>query len=68
MMQGNIEFKKNQEPIEDEPLLKIIEGKIFVEGIETIDDELIGIAFKDFAERITWQNKHFNSDYPEPLY
>lgn len=57
-----------EEPIETEPLLKMVKGKIFVEGVETIDAELIGMAFKDFAERLTLDNKHFNSDYPEPVY
>lgn len=33
--------------------LEVIDGKIFVEGVETIDAELIGMAFLDFAENLT---------------
>jgi len=32
-------------------MLEVKDGKIFVEGIETTDVELIGLAFKDFAEK-----------------
>lgn len=34
-------------------MLEVKEGKIYVEGVETIDPELIGMAFLDFAENIT---------------
>lgn len=33
-------------------MLEVKDGKIFVEGVETIDAELIGMAFKDFAEAL----------------
>lgn len=31
-------------------MLEVKDGKIFVEGVETIDAELIGMAFKDTVE------------------
>jgi len=31
-------------------MLEVKDGKIYVEGVETIDPELIGMAFLDFAE------------------
>lgn len=31
-------------------MLEVKDGKIFVEGVETIDAELIGMAFKDIVE------------------
>ena len=33
-------------------MLEIKDGKIYVEGVETIDPELIGMAFLDFAEQM----------------
>lgn len=33
-------------------MLKVIDGKIYVNNIETNDTELIGNAFKDFAEAL----------------
>lgn len=33
-------------------MLKVINGKIYVEEVETTDAELIGMAFKDFAEKL----------------
>lgn len=49
-------------------MLEVKDGKIFVEGAETIDAELIGMAFKDFAEQLHANKKDFNSDYPEVTY
>lgn len=37
-------------------MLEVKDGKIFVEGVETIDAELIGFAFKDFAEGLVLYN------------
>lgn len=31
-------------------MIEIIEGKIFIDGLETINHELIGMALLDFAE------------------
>lgn len=62
-MKGNLEIKKIEDTIETEPILKIVDGKIFVEGVETIDDELIGIAFKDFAEQLQSRRLEMNSDH-----
>lgn len=42
-------------------MLKVIDGKIYVNNIETNDTELIGNAFKDFAEMISKQNCKFDS-------
>lgn len=49
-------------------MLEVREGKIFVEGVETIDPELIGFAFLDFSEKLAENNKHFNSESTEPVY
>lgn len=55
-------------------MLEVKNGKIFVEGVETIDDELIGLAFKDFAENLSNNNvdcelqlcnNYFDNDYVE---
>lgn len=51
-MNDFIQILEIKEHIETEPILKVVDGKIFVEGVETTDDELIGIAFKDFAEQL----------------
>lgn len=65
-MKGNIELKKIGFTDETEPTLRVIDGKIFVEGVETIDAELIGMAFKDFAEGLILYNLdaklHLNED------
>lgn len=53
----------SQEHEETAPTLQVIEGKIFVEGIETIDPELIGMAFKDFAEQLNDRRLELNSDH-----
>lgn len=45
-------------------MLKVIDGKIYVNNIETNDTELIGNAFKDFAEQLN-KNVVFDSD---PVY
>ncbi len=42
-------------------MLKVIDGKIYVNNIETNDTELIGNAFKDFAEMISRHNYKFDS-------
>lgn len=42
-------------------MLEIKDGKIYVEGVETIDPELIGMAFLDFAERLS-KNTVFDSN------
>lgn len=60
-MKGHIEIKVIQDLIETEPLLKVVEGKIFVQGVETIDPELIGMAFKDFAEKLQEKGMNFDS-------
>jgi len=58
-------------------MLEVKEGKIFVEGVETIDPELIGLAFMDFAENISKNNvdcelqlkdNHFDNDYVEIIF
>lgn len=67
-MKGTFQIIEIGEPIETEPLLKVVDGKIFVEGVETIDNELIGMAFKDFAERLSENRKDLNSDYPNPIF
>lgn len=58
-------------------MLEVKDGKIFVEGVETIDAELIGMAFKDFAENISKNNvdcelklndNYFDNDYVEIVF
>lgn len=58
-------------------MLEVKEGKIFVEGVETIDPELIGFAFMDFAENLSKNNMDaelklkdtsFNNDYMEMIF
>ncbi len=58
-------------------MLEVKNGKIFVEGVETIDAELIGMAFKDFAENISKKNidcelqlndNYFDNDYKEIVF
>lgn len=58
-------------------MLEVKNGKIFVEGVETIDPELIGMAFMDFAENISKNNvdcelqlkdNHFDNDYGEIIF
>lgn len=66
-MKGTFQIIEIGEPIETEPLLKVVDGKIFVEGVETIDTDLIGMAFKDFVENIHESKNDFNSDYPNPI-
>lgn len=43
-------------------MIEVIDGKIYVEGVETIDAELIGMAFLDFAEDLKLCGIDFNSD------
>jgi len=42
-------------------MLEIKDGKIFVEGVETIDTELIGMAFLDFAEDVSSHGLNWKS-------
>lgn len=37
-------------------MLEVKDGKIYVEGVETIDAELIGFAFLDFADGMKKKN------------
>jgi len=43
-------------------MLEVKDGKIYVEGVETIDPELIGFAFLDFAQELSQTNHEFNSE------
>lgn len=69
-MKESITLHEIQEHIETEPILKVVGGKIFVEGVETTDDELIGIAFKDFAEKLHEKGMNFDSGliYAQEMY
>lgn len=58
-------------------MLEVKDGKIYVEGVETTDPELIGFAFIDFAENLTKNNvdaelklkdNHFDNDYVEIIF
>lgn len=58
-------------------MLEVKYGKIYVEGVETNDPELIGFAFMDFAENLTKNNidaelklkdNHFDNDYVEIIF
>jgi len=42
-------------------MLEVKDGKIFVEGVETIDAELIGMAFLDFSEDISKNGMNWKS-------
>lgn len=43
-------------------MLKVIDGKIYVNNIETNDTELIGNAFKDFAEILKTGELSFDAE------
>lgn len=43
-------------------MLKVINGKIYVEEVETTDAELIGMAFKDFAEKLNEYRGEWSSE------
>lgn len=36
----------------ESPIIEIVNGRVFVEGKETVDPTLIGLALLDFAESI----------------
>jgi len=44
-------------------MLEVKDGKIYVEDVETIDAELIGMAFLDFAEKLKQTEYEFSSEY-----
>jgi len=45
-----------------EPTLKVVDGKIYVEGVETNDAELIGFAFLDFSQELKDRRLDMNTD------
>lgn len=47
-------------------MLEVKGGKIFVEGVETINAELIGMAFLDFAEECTKRDLNWKPILPNP--
>lgn len=44
-------------------MLEVKDGKIFVEGVETIDAELIGMAFKDWLESLLESNLYLDLNF-----
>jgi len=65
-------YKKTKTmPIEiqvKEPTLKVEDGKIFVEGVETYDAELIGFAFLDFSQELKDRRLDMNTDFQNIIF